>query len=73
MARAPLAAKIRIDPSFSDGYESNHYGGLAEFGWTPIANRSDGENSDAYTIRGIGAEPAGRNSSGKQANSANPP
>ena len=24
MARTPLAARIKIDPSFSDGYESNH-------------------------------------------------
>ena len=28
MARTSLAARIRIDPSFSDGYESNHFGGL---------------------------------------------
>ena len=28
MARTPLAARIRIDPSFSDGYESDNLGGL---------------------------------------------
>ena len=28
MARTPLAARIRIDPSYSDGYESDHFGGL---------------------------------------------
>ena len=28
MARTPLAARIRIDPSFSDGYESGYFGGL---------------------------------------------
>ena len=28
MAITPLAARIRIDPSFSDGYESDHFGGL---------------------------------------------
>ena len=39
LARTPLAARITIDPSFSDGYESNHSGELvghsleeAEFG-----------------------------------------
>ena len=28
MARTPLAARIRIDPSFSDGYDSDYLGGL---------------------------------------------
>ena len=46
MARTPLAARIRIDPYFSDGYESNHSGelggnslNLAEFR-TPINHMS---------------------------------
>ena len=28
MARTPLAARISIDPTFSDGYDSNHSGEL---------------------------------------------
>ena len=36
-----------------------------EFGRIPVANRSNVKDTNAYQIRGIGAEPTGSDSSGK--------
>ena len=40
-----------------------------EFSGTALADRADGEDANAYSICGIGAGPAGGNSSGQQINS----
>ena len=59
MARTPLAARIRIDPSFSDGYESDHYGGLGGHSLSLAELRSpiDLMARTPTHVRFVGSEP----------------
>ena len=61
MARTPLAARILIDPAFSDGYESNQSGegGGLFLVEAEMQSPIDVEDTDAHQICGIGTEPAG--------------
>ena len=58
MARTPLAARTRIDRSFSDGYDSDNLGALGGQNLS-LANRANGEDATAFTICGVRTGPAG--------------